>query len=148
VALAHHKAVLGHFSGGVLWGSLGPGGEPGCILAQWAARLGEDISRLVETEERRQAVQRLIGPQKLLLALDDAWEVPAAQALRCGGPNYVHLLSSICPPRRLAPSAPTIRANIVVECNSTPETGNTLKRVKIVSPKQPRYPYRAGANAV
>jgi tetratricopeptide (TPR) repeat protein len=93
-ALAHHKDVLAHFSDGVLWAGLGPKGDVMRALGEWAAVLGLDESELVEVEQRRRAVQQAIGQRKLLLVIDDAWELEAAQAMQCGGPNCVHLLTS------------------------------------------------------
>jgi hypothetical protein len=93
-ALAHHKEVLAHFSDGVLWAGLGPQADVMSALGEWAAVLGVDETQLVTVEQRRQAVRRAIGQRKLLLVLDDAWELDAAEAMRCGGPNCVHLLTS------------------------------------------------------
>src|SRR5688572_1584795 len=94
VALAHHRQVLEHFKEGILWASLGPQAEVAGLLAGWAEALGRDISALISLEERREAVKALIGQRRLLLVIDDAWELEAARALRCGGPNCCHLLTT------------------------------------------------------
>ncbi len=94
VALAHHKGVLAHFSDGVLWASLGPHGRAFSALAGWAQVLGNDISQMAELDDRRQAVQGLIGQRRVLLVIDDVWEVQAARDLQCGGPNCCYLLTS------------------------------------------------------
>jgi tetratricopeptide (TPR) repeat protein len=93
-ALAHHKNVLAHFSDGVLWAGLGRQADVMSALGEWAAVLGLDESQLIEVEQRKKAVQRAIGQRKLLLVIDDAWELDTAEAMRCGGPNCVHLLTS------------------------------------------------------
>jgi tetratricopeptide (TPR) repeat protein len=93
-ALAHHKQVLEHFEDGVLWAGLGQQADVMSALGQWAAVLGLDESQLVEVEQRKQAVRRAIGQRRLLLVIDDAWGLEAAEAMRCGGPNCVHLLTS------------------------------------------------------
>jgi tetratricopeptide (TPR) repeat protein len=94
VALAHHRHVLNHFSDGVLWASLGPQGDPFTALAHWAQAFGKDISSLSELEDRHEEVKRLIGQRHLLLVIDDVWDIQAARALQCGGPNCCHLLTS------------------------------------------------------
>jgi hypothetical protein len=93
-ALAHHKEVLAHFTDGVLWAGLGRQADVMSALGEWTAVLGLDESQLVEVEQRKQAVKRAIGQRRLLLVIDDAWEMEAAEAMRCGGPNCVHLLTS------------------------------------------------------
>ena len=93
-ALAHHQDVLAYFADGVLWASLGRQADVMSTLGNWAAALGLDNSQLVEVEQRKQAVRWAIGQRKLLLIIDDVWEPDAAEAMRCGGPNCVHLLTS------------------------------------------------------
>jgi tetratricopeptide (TPR) repeat protein len=94
VVLAYHKEVLSHFKDGVLWASLGPTGDPLRLLGEWAEGLGEDVSDLVTVAERQRAVTRLLGQQRLLLVIDDAWNAEAAKALYCGGPHCVYLLTT------------------------------------------------------
>jgi tetratricopeptide (TPR) repeat protein len=93
-AIAHHQRVLDHFSDGILWAGLGQQPDVMSALGNWAAALGLDESRLVELEQRRQAVRLAVGQQRLLLVIDDAWDLEAARTMRCGGPNCVHLLTS------------------------------------------------------
>ncbi|HRJ44638.1 MAG: ATP-binding protein [Caldilineaceae bacterium] len=94
VALAHHREVLAHFSDGVLWAGLGPQPDLPSRLARWANALGLDISDRPTVEARAQAVRDAIGHKRLLLVIDDAWGLEAAETLRCGGPNCAHLLTS------------------------------------------------------
>ena len=94
VALAHHRDVLTHFSDGVLWAGLGPQLDLPSRLARWANALGVDVSDRPSVEARAQAVRDAIGHKKLLLVIDDAWQLEAAQHLRCGGPYCAHLLTS------------------------------------------------------
>ncbi len=96
VALARHRAVLTHFKDGVLWASLGAGDQADAMrtLGAWASAFEDDVSRLLSLEERQQVVKTLISQRHLLLVIDNAWEVEAAEALRCGGPNCCHLLTT------------------------------------------------------
>jgi hypothetical protein len=93
VALAHQRDVLAHFSDGVLWAGLGTRPDLPSRLARWANALGVDVSDRPTVEARAKAVRDAIGHKRLLLVIDDAWQLEAAQYLRCGGPNCVHLLT-------------------------------------------------------
>ena len=94
VGLAHHRAVLAHFSDGVLWAGLGTQPDLPSRLARWADALGVDVSDRPSVPARAQAVADAIGQRKLLLVIDDAWQLEAALHLRCGGPHCAHLLTS------------------------------------------------------
>ena len=94
LALAHHPQVHAHFADGVLWAGLGKQGDVMTALAQWAEALGSDVSRLTEPEARAREVQRAIGNRRMLLVIDDAWSLEAAQHLKCGGDRCCHLLTT------------------------------------------------------
>ena len=94
IALAWDKRVLNHFSDGVLWAGLGIQPDVLTLLAEWGRALGQDLSGLVEVEQRRRAVQQLIGQKRLLLVLDDVWQQAAAEALHCAGPFCRLLLTT------------------------------------------------------
>ena len=97
VALAYHQQILAHFKDGVLWSGLGPHAgesEAMSVLASWAMALGQNISGLTDLNSRKQAVNNLIGQRALLLVIDDVWELDLAIALRCGGPNCCHVLTT------------------------------------------------------
>ncbi|HUF38050.1 MAG TPA: tetratricopeptide repeat protein, partial [Anaerolineales bacterium] len=93
-AIAHHKSVLEHFSDGVLWAGLGIVGEPLLRLNEWGTALGEDLSNLNEIQDRQAAVERLIGQRKILLVIDDAWDLEAAKSLKVGGPHCGYLVTT------------------------------------------------------
>ena len=94
VVLAHHKTVLAHFSDGVLWAGLGPQANVAAIQAQWATALGIDLADIADPHARRQRLDNAIGQRKLLLVIDDAWEIEAAKLLRSAGPQVAHLLTT------------------------------------------------------
>ena len=56
VVLAHHPAILAHFSDGVLWAGLGPTPDVPSTLVAWANALGIDVSDQPTAEQRSQAV--------------------------------------------------------------------------------------------
>ncbi len=94
VALAYHPAILSHFSDGVLWAGLGLQPDVLSALAAWAEALESDVSGLPAETARAQAVKDAIGLRRLLLVIDDAWQLESARWLRCGGPNCAHLLTT------------------------------------------------------
>lgn len=94
VALARHPSVLAHFSDGVLWAGLGPHANIPAIQTQWAAALGIDLMDVVDLYERRQQIDNAIGQRRLLLVIDDAWQMEAIQQLRSSGPYVTHLLTT------------------------------------------------------
>ena len=97
VALAHHRKVLEHFKDGVLWSNLGPQADEDAVmntLAAWAEALGQDISTVLDLEERHQKVKSLISQRHLLLVIDDAWQIETVKHLRCGGSNCRYLLTT------------------------------------------------------
>ena len=94
VVLAHHRALLAHFSDGVLWAGVGPQPNVALIQAQWATALGVDLGDLADPYARRQRLDNVIGQRKLLLVLDDVWDREAAYQLRSAGPHVTHLLTT------------------------------------------------------
>ena len=61
VALAHQKDLLSHFTDGVLWGSVGPGGDPLLALQSWAEALGLDPKQYPEPAGLKSAVKNRIA---------------------------------------------------------------------------------------
>ncbi|HEY4033698.1 MAG TPA: tetratricopeptide repeat protein [Ktedonobacteraceae bacterium] len=97
VALAIDEQMQAHFCHGILWAGLGP--HPNVLgqLARWGKLLGvvlsevEDINSL---EAWARALQAKIGHRRMLLVIDDAWSAEHALALRVGGMNCAHLLTT------------------------------------------------------
>ena len=94
IGLAHEPAVREHFKDGVLWAGLGPQPDVMHALATWAEDFGHDLSELTTEAGRSQAMRDTIGQRRMLLVIDDAWQLEAAKWLRCGGPNCCHLLTT------------------------------------------------------
>jgi hypothetical protein len=94
IVLAHHPAVLAHFTDGVLWAGLGPQGDAMSALTAWGNALGVDVSDQPTSQHRSQVVRNAVGQRRLLLMIDDAWDLAAAELLRCGGPGCAHLLTT------------------------------------------------------
>jgi tetratricopeptide (TPR) repeat protein len=98
VALAHDAQVRAHFTGGVLWGGLGQAPDPASILNQWAQAVRCDLADLPNLPARAArlsaALAAYLDGRRLLVVLDDAWEVKAAQQLRLSAPGIVTLLTT------------------------------------------------------
>ncbi|MGB0388552.1 MAG: NB-ARC domain-containing protein, partial [Ardenticatenaceae bacterium] len=100
IELTNDAQVLEHFPDGVLWAGLGYQPDVMTILAEWGAALGipaNEIAPLSSLKQRAQALYRSIGRRRLLLVVDDAWQSDAALALKVGGPNCAHLLTTRLP---------------------------------------------------
>jgi len=94
VALAQHPGVLRYFRDGVLWAGLGRSPNVMVLLNSWADALGMVSSPMADEAVRSQEVKDAIGLRRILLVIDDAWTLEAANLLRCGGPNCGHLLTT------------------------------------------------------
>lgn len=96
VALARHPGVLRYFRDGILWASLGVDADVNSVLTRWAEylTLQKDLTGLSGNEARAQVIRDAIGQRRMLLVLDDVWNVDTANALRCGGPHCCHLLTT------------------------------------------------------
>src|ERR1051326_3737504 len=98
--LALDQHLRAHFVDGVLWAGLGPRSEVTSHILRWKRLLGleqtatDPLSNLpVQAEQIRQA----IGERRLLIVLDDAWELEAALACLVGGPYCGYLLTTRSP---------------------------------------------------
>jgi tetratricopeptide (TPR) repeat protein len=93
VALARHPDIIRHFVDGVLWIHLGPDPHPAAALAALGTALDLDVISL-PSGQARDLIQNTIGYRRILIVIDDAWDVASARLLRCGGPNCCHLLTT------------------------------------------------------
>jgi hypothetical protein len=98
--LANDGEVANYFPDGVLWARMGPEANVMTILGIWAAALNisrSQTARMTSLEERVEAIRAVIGMRRMLLVIDDAWDVKAALTLKLGGPNCFHLLTTRLP---------------------------------------------------
>ena len=100
IALANDPEVRQHFRDGVLWADLGRDGDVLGLLGTWGLVLGislDEIAKLTSIEKRADAIHARIGTRRMLLVVNDAWQVEAALAFRLGGPNCAHLATTRFP---------------------------------------------------
>ena len=99
--LASLPRVLACFPDGVLWAGLGP--QPASIthLGRWATTLGltaTDLSTMTTVRAVSETLHMLIGEQRMLIVLDDAWTIEEALAYKVGGSHCAYILTTRFPP--------------------------------------------------
>jgi tetratricopeptide (TPR) repeat protein len=99
-ALVHDEEVRAHFVGGILWAGLGYEPDLLRLLVRWGTLLGNppsDMKQRSSPEAWAANIHTAIGQRRMLLVLDDAWEISEALALRVGGQNCTHLVTTRFP---------------------------------------------------
>src|SRR5204862_3684335 len=89
-----------YFSDGVLWAGLGPNPSMPGHLNRWGSLLGvsmRQMATLSGSEAWGSAIRTAIGTRKMLLVIDDAWQLEEALTFRVGGPNCAHLVTTRFP---------------------------------------------------
>src|SRR5256885_1105270 len=97
IALAHDVDLQAHFRDGILWAGLGPSPNVLGHLSRWGTLLGVptgDMPAISSVEERVKTLRAAIGSRFMLLVIDDAWKVEDVLALKVGGPNCAHLVTT------------------------------------------------------
>ncbi len=99
VTLLQHPNVCKTFSDGVLWA--GPGPHPNVLeqLSRWSALLGLPVEAGMESsvETRVAALRAAIGMRRIVLVVDDVWEIETALHFKVGGPNCAFLVTTRIP---------------------------------------------------
>jgi tetratricopeptide (TPR) repeat protein/transcriptional regulator with XRE-family HTH domain len=99
-ALTDDRQVRAAFADGLLRASLEPQSRLSDILHQWGKRLElpDDQMPLLKSEEDwARALRSHIGMRRLLIVIDDAWNIEEAVALKVGGPRCTYLLTTRFP---------------------------------------------------
>jgi tetratricopeptide (TPR) repeat protein len=95
--LARDPDVRRQFEDGVLWANLGDYADVSAILDVWSTKLRlreSDPQRSASVEDRRRAIRRAVSRRRILFVIDDAWNLADALALKLGGPDCAHLLTT------------------------------------------------------
>ncbi|BCL83049.1 tetratricopeptide repeat protein [Ktedonobacteria bacterium brp13] len=98
--LSHDEAVRAHFSDGVLWAGLGPHPNLQALFNRWGTLLGLPASvtgNLSGVEEWSKTLRQAIGQRKILIVVDDAWQLEEALACKIGGEQCRHLVTTRFP---------------------------------------------------
>ena len=100
LALVHHQRVRDTFSDGILWVGLGPQPNLPEQLSRWGTLLGLPPSETAQEsslDTRAVALRAAIGNRRMVLVIDDAWELEAALPFKVGGPECVLLVTTRFP---------------------------------------------------
>jgi transcriptional regulator with XRE-family HTH domain/tetratricopeptide (TPR) repeat protein len=100
LALVHHQRVRNTFSDGILWVGLGPQPNLPEQLSRWGTLLGLPPSETAQEsgmDTRAVALRAAIGKRRMVLVIDDAWELEAALPFKVGGPECVLLVTTRFP---------------------------------------------------
>ncbi len=100
VALAHDEEIRQQFPDGILWAGLGPQPNVLAHLSRWGILLGTPsiaASKLTSIEAWTPIIRAAIGERRMLLVVDDAWQIEAALAFRVGGPRCAYLVTTRFP---------------------------------------------------
>ncbi|HZU66157.1 MAG TPA: tetratricopeptide repeat protein [Ktedonobacteraceae bacterium] len=100
IALAHDPEIQAHFSDGILWAGLGPHPNLPGTLSHWGTLLGISLAEMATlngNEAWARALHNAIGSRRMLLVLDDVWQVEDALACKVGGTNCAYLVTTRFP---------------------------------------------------
>jgi len=96
--LADRERLLDHFDG-VLWADLGRQPLPGEQLRRWATALhvpDERKASLASIDDWKSTVRAAIGDRRLLVVLDDVWQIRAAREFMHLVPRGVFVVTTRC----------------------------------------------------
>ncbi len=100
VTLLYQPKVRATFSDGVLWAGLGPHPNVQEQLSRWSALLGLPVLEAAaenSLEARAIALRAAIGTRRMVLVVDDAWELETVLPFKVGGPNCAFLITTRFP---------------------------------------------------
>jgi tetratricopeptide (TPR) repeat protein/transcriptional regulator with XRE-family HTH domain len=100
VALAHDSKIRAYFREGILWAGLGPHPNISAVLNRWGRLLDITSSEqepLRDDASWAKAIHSALGERRVLLVIDDVWNVEDALVLKVGGPNCAHLVTTRFP---------------------------------------------------
>ena len=100
VNLLQHPKVRATFYDGALWAGLGPRPNVQEQLSRWSTLLGlPGVEAATENslEARAIALRAAIGTRRMMLVVDDAWEIESALPFRIGGPNCAFIITTRFP---------------------------------------------------
>ena len=100
VTLLYQTKVQATFSDGVLWAGLGPHPNVQEQLSRWSALLGLPVLEATtenSLEARAIALRAAIGSRRIVLVVDDAWELETVLPFKVGGPNCAFVITTRFP---------------------------------------------------
>ncbi|MFQ5942705.1 MAG: tetratricopeptide repeat protein [Anaerolineales bacterium] len=89
-----------HFTGGVLWTSLGPSPDIAVQFHLWEAAMGlhaSEVRELPDLKSRASQLHSMIGEKQILMIVDDVWDEAAARSFEVGSANCCYLFTTRSP---------------------------------------------------
>lgn len=86
IALGRLSLVQEHFPDGVLWASVGPTPTIRLLLDGWGRALGVDLLPERDEQACKERLQAILYRRRVLLLVDDVWEVVHGQHFTVAGP--------------------------------------------------------------
>lgn len=95
--LAWDDDLRHHFVDGVLWAGLGLRPNLPALLTEWAQALAIDLAGIGESYDvtgLMNVLRDALIDRRMLLVIDDAWDVNETRTFLLGGPRCTHLISA------------------------------------------------------
>ena len=97
LSIAYDATIQMLFPDGILWASLGPHPTPTDVLQHWAMLLGIAPSAKEDDTMLARRICAALRTRRMLLVLDDVWQLEDMTVLSLGGPNCTYLLTTRSP---------------------------------------------------
>lgn len=94
--LAHDRELREKYPGGVLWARVGEQPDVSNILRTWLKALcsSSEPDSYIDVEHMAKLIRQSLARRRMLLVIDDAWHSSIGTALKLGGSECVHILTT------------------------------------------------------
>ena len=115
LALGRLSLIQQHFPDGVLWASVGPTPTIRLLLDSWGRALGVDLLPERDEQACKDRLQAILYHRKVLLLIDDVWEVVHGHYFNAAGPDCRTLFTTRESPvaHALATRERTLRVDVL-----------------------------------
>ena len=127
IALGRQQSVMERFPDGVLWTTLGPTPTIRNLLDDWGRVIGENLLGERDAAGCQERLRSALYRRRMLLVIDDVWEVAHGQLFMVAGPHCRTLLTT-----RESPAAYTLTTRertLPVDVLSAPAAVDLLSRL-------------------
>lgn len=120
ICLVHDQQVRAHFADGILWVGLGKYPTIPGQLRRWGSLLGlshSDMDALHQRHAWATAFHTAMGTRRMLLVIDDVWNIEDAWPFLVAAPNCAHLITTRFPhlAHQLVPDGATVVQELDVQ---------------------------------
>ncbi|RIK43180.1 MAG: hypothetical protein DCC55_06505 [Chloroflexi bacterium] len=115
IALGRLELVHKHFPDGILWASVGPTPTIRLVLDSWGRTLGVDLLPEKDEQACKERLQAILYHRRVLLLVDDVWEIVHGQFFNVAGPRCRTLFTTRESPvaHALATRERTLRVDVL-----------------------------------